>query len=107
MFNPQKYLDVKYLRVGSKKTYKYTKLQYVFTQYSGEYCPELMHGGRKENREERMKHLESVTDIGYDKEVFPLGKSGQYMSIWQVFHASNVIQRPIQLVFPNTGSENY
>ena len=66
-----------------------------------------MHGGRKENREERMKHLESVTDIVYDKEVLALGKSGQYMSIWQVFQARNVIYRPIQLVFPNTGSENY
>ena len=107
LFNQQRYLDDKYLRVGSNITYKHTKLQYVFTQYSEEYCPELMHCGRKENREERMKHLESVTDIVYDKEVLALGKSSQYMSIWQVFQASNVIQRPIQLVFLNTGSENY
>ena len=57
-----------------------------------------MYGGRKENREERMKCLESVTDIVYDKEVLALGNSGQYMSIWQVFRESNVIQRPIDLV---------
>ena len=56
-----------------------------------------MHGGRKENREERMKHLESVTGIVYDKEVLGLGKSGQYMNIWQVFEANNVIKMPIQL----------
>ena len=80
-------------------------MQYVFTQYSGEYCPQLMHGGRNENREERMKCLESLTDIVYDKEVLAHGNSGQYMSIWQVFQASNVIQGPIQLAFPK-GSEN-
>ena len=109
LFNQQRYLDDKYLRVGSKKTEKHTKLQCsnVFTQYSGEYCPELMHAGRKENREERMKHLESVTDIVYGKEALALGKSCQYISIWQDFQASNVIQRPVQLVFPNTESENY
>ena len=97
LFNWQRYLDDKYLRVGSKRTYKHTKLQYVFTQYSGEYCPELVLCGRKENREERMKCLESVTDIVYDKEVLALGRSGQYMSIWQVFQA----------IFCNTGSGNY
>ena len=108
MFNQQRYLDDKYVRVGSKKMYRHTKLLYLFfTQYSGEYCPELMHCGRKENRDERMKHLESVTNIIYDKEVLALGKSGQYMSIWQVFQASNVIQRPNKLVFPNTACKNY
>ena len=50
-------------------------MQYVFTQYSGENCSELMHCGRKENTEERMKHLESV--FVYDKEVCALQKSGQ------------------------------
>ena len=66
-----------------------------------------MHGSRSENREERMKCPESVTDIVYDKEVLALGKNGQYISIWQAFQPSNVIQRPVQLVCPNTGSENY
>ena len=35
LFNQQRYLDGKYLRVESKKTYKHNKLQYVYTQYSG------------------------------------------------------------------------
>ena len=90
--NMNAYLDNIYVSVGACNFYERGTFPEQYAMYSKNYVP---------NDDNEV----DVVDL-YKKEVMDIRKDGAFMGIWQVFQASNVVQRPIRSVFPHIGNPN-
>ena len=105
VLNRNRYFDNEYLKIGAEKEYGHATLPLVYAQYISDFrafqLPPNISG---KTRLRRLKKL--ATDI-YEKDMVKQRISGTYMSMWQLFQAANVLGRPVRIVFPKRGSEDF
>ena len=87
--NRYKYLDNAYLTLGSNSLRQQGTFTEQFALFSGQYA----HGD-----------LQDVIESVYDNEMLAMCKPREYMGMWQIWAASNVLGRPVCRVFPMHGS---
>ena len=90
--NLQSYLDDSYISVGAVNFYNHPTLPEQYAQYSDNYIPNT--------------GIPLDVVALYKQEVMDICIDRAYMGIWQIFQTTNVLNHPIQLVFPNIGNKN-
>ena len=96
--NKKRYLTDGYLSKGCVNKYTKTTFPIIYADMS-EYRQPFP---RMENETlvERLMRWSTIATSIYKEETFMSRKSGEWMGMWQLFQASNVINRPIYSVYP-------
>ena len=97
--NRKRYFDNKYMQMGCENEYTRTTFPIIYADMSEYRMPFACNDG--ENLFERLIRWSAVAIKIYKKETYMLRKSGEWMGMWQLFQAANVINRPICSVYPN------
>ena len=89
--NIDKYMNEEYLRRGSVKCYK-NGLATQYAQYSDQYSE---YAGEKVTPK--------VVRQIYCAELFATRVPGSFMGIWQLFQLANILNVPVQSIYPHKG----
>ena len=92
VYNKPRYLDNDYLSLGSNFLRQQGTFTEQYTLFSGQYA----HGD-----------LQDVIESVYDNEMLAMCKPHEYMGMWQIWAATNVLARPVRSVFPMHGSDAF
>ena len=92
VYNKPRYLDNNYLSLGSNSLRQQGTFTEQYTLFSGQYA----HGD-----------LQDVIESVYDNEMLAMCKPHEYMGMWQIWAATNVLARPVRSVFPMHGSDAF
>ena len=99
VINKHRYLSHDYLAIGCVNTYNRTTFPVIFSDFS-EYRREFRNVAGESN-EEKLSRWSKIAEKVYEEEIYMSCKSSEYMGLWQMLQASNVIKRPIVSVYPN------
>ena len=92
VYNKPQYLDNDYLSLGLNSLRQQGTFTEQYALFSGQYA----HGD-----------LQDVIESVYDNEMLAMCKPHEYMSMWQIWAATNVLARPVRSVFPMRGSDAF
>ena len=92
VFNRPWYLDNDYLALSSHSLRRQGTFTDQYALFSGQYA----HGD-----------LQYVIESVYDNEMLSMCKPHEYMGMWQIWAATNVLTRPVKSVFPMHQSEAF
>ena len=97
--NKARYLNNSYIGTGSCNSYSRTTFPIIYAQMS----ENRRHFGFKEgeNIASRLMRWSVTAAQVYKEETYMSRKSGEWMGMWQLFQAANVIRRPICSVYPH------
>ena len=87
--NRPRYLDNDYLTIGSNCLRQQGTFMEQYALFSGQYA----HGD-----------LQDVIESVYENEMLAMCRPREYMGMWQIWAATNVLGRPVRSVFPMCGS---
>ena len=102
VWNMERYFDEEYLLIGAKNKHC---VPIVFAQQA-EYISSF-DTTRKGSKSECKARFLRISRLIYKDEMFLTRKSGEYMGMWHLVQAANILHRPIHVVFPYRGSEVY
>ena len=92
VYNKPWYLDNNYLGLSLNSLRQQGTFTEQYALFSGQYA----HGD-----------LQDVIESVYDNDMLTMYKPHEYMGMWQIWAATNVIARPVRSVFPMCGSDAF
>ena len=97
--NKARYLNNSYIATGSKNSYSRTTFPIIYAQMSEYRCDFGFNDG--ESIASRLMRWSVTSAQIYKEETYMLRRCGEWMGMWQLFQAANVIKRPICSVYPH------
>ena len=92
ILNKEKYTSEEYLSRGSSVIHEDEILPFLYVRFSDYYV-------------NGQKITENTVDYTYCREMHDCAKENSYMGLWQLAQAANILNCPIQSVFPTGGDE--
>ena len=102
VLNMERYFDEEYLMIGAKNKHC---VPTAFAQQAE--CIRSFDTTRKESKSECKARFLRISRLIYKDEMFLTRKSGEYMGMWHLVQTANILHRPVHVVFPYRGSEDY
>ena len=90
VINKYRYLDNDYLSIGCGNKYTRTTFPVIFSDFS-EYRRSFGNV-TGESEKEKLARWSKIAETVYDEECYMSRKCGEYMGLWQMLQASNVIK---------------
>ena len=102
VLNMERYFDEEYLLIDAKIKHC---VPIVFAHQAE--CIWSFDTTRKESKSENKARFFRISRLIYKDEMFLTRKSGEYMGMWHLVQAANILHRPIHVVFPYMGSKDF